>query len=74
MTNWKDVIERAIWTAVQSAVSVVTVVPLITDVEGWQAAGVAAASAAAASLLSFLKTLAQERLSVPETRATEYRP
>lgn len=69
MTNWQDIIERAVWTAVQAAVSVVTVVPLITDVAGWEAAGVAAASAAAASLLSFVKTLAQERLSVPETRA-----
>ena len=67
-TNWRDVFERAVWTFVQGAVAVVTAVPLITDIEGWAALGVAAVSGGVAAVLSFLKTFAQERLALPDTR------
>ena len=69
MTNWRDIVERAVWTFVQGALGAVTVVPIATDLAGWEALGVAAATGGIGAVLSFLKTLAQERLSVPETRA-----
>lgn len=67
--NWTDILERAAWTAVQGAIGAITVVPVVTDVDGWEALIVAAGTGAAASLVSFLKTLAQERLGKFETRS-----
>jgi hypothetical protein len=67
--NWLDVLERAGWTALQAAVATITMVPLLTDVAGWEGVAVAAATAAVAALVSFVKTLAQERLGVLETRS-----
>ena len=66
--NWYDILERAGWTFVQGAIGAVTTVPLVTDVEGWEALAVAAATGGVASLVSFIKTLAQERLGKFETR------
>lgn len=68
--DWRDICERAVWTALQGGVGAITTVPLVTDVAGWEAVGIAAATAAVSSVLSFLKTLAQERLGVIETRAS----
>lgn len=67
--NWQDVFERAGWTFVQGALGAVTAIPIVTDVEGWAAVGVAAVTGGISSLVSFVKTVAQERLIVPETRA-----
>ena len=67
--NWHDIIERAVWTFVQGAVGAITAVPLVTDLHGWEAAGVAAATGGVSALLSLLKTMAQERLSMVDTRA-----
>jgi hypothetical protein len=69
MVNWTDILERAGWTFVQGALGSIATVPLITDLAGWEALAVAAASGGIASVVSFLKTLAQERLDVPDTRA-----
>ena len=69
MTDWRDVLERAGWTAVQAAVASVTAVPLLTDAAGWEALVVASATAGVAALVSFIKTVAQERLGVLETRS-----
>jgi len=68
-TNWRDILERAAWTAVQAAVATVTTVPMLTDVAGWEALGVAAATAGVGAVLSFVKTIAQERLGMIETRS-----
>ena len=67
--NWHDILERAGWTFVQGALGAITAVPLVTDVAGWEAAGVAAATGGISAVVSFLKTLAQERLGRFETRA-----
>jgi cyanate permease len=66
--DWKDIAERAGWTAVQAGLGAIVTVPLLTDVEGWETALLAAGTAAVGALLSFGKTLAQEQLGVIETR------
>lgn len=66
--NWKDIFERAAWTFVQGALGAITALPLLTDLQGWEAVGVAAASGGLGALLSFFKTLAQERMGLIETR------
>ena len=71
--NWYDILERAGWTFVQGALGAATVVPVVTDIAGWEAFGVAAATGGISAVVSFLKTLAQERLSKFETRS-EYLP
>lgn len=67
--NWRDIVERAAWTFVQGALGAITMVPLVTDIKAWKAVGVAAAAGGMGALLSFLKTLAQERTGKFETRA-----
>lgn len=67
--NWYDILERAAWTAVQGALGAVTAIPLLTDTHGWSVLGLAAATGAMGALFSFLKTMAQERLSGLDTRA-----
>lgn len=67
--NWKDILERAAWTFVQGALGAITILPLLTDLQGWEALGIAAATGGLSSLLSFVKTLAQERLGLVDTRA-----
>jgi hypothetical protein len=66
--NWHDILERAGWTFIQGAVGAITAVPLVTDISGWEAVGVAAATGGVSALLSLLKTMAQERLGIIETR------
>jgi hypothetical protein len=61
--DWKNIGERAGWTFVQSAIGTVTVLPLLTDIEGLAAVGLAAATAGVSSVLSLLKTVATQRLS-----------
>ena len=67
--NWHDVLERAAWTAVQGSIAADTVLPAITDVTGWAVLGNAALIGGLSSLLSFIKTVAQSRLSALDTRA-----
>ncbi len=66
--DWKDIAERAGWTAVQAGLGAIVTVPLLTDVDGWETAALAAGTAAVGAVLSFIKTLAQEQLGVIETR------
>lgn len=68
--DWRDILERALWTAVQSGLATLTTVPLITDADGWESAAVAAGTAGLGAALSFIKTVAQERLGRWETRAS----
>lgn len=67
--NWLDVVERGIWTFVQGAIGTVAVVPVVTDIAAWEAVGVAALTGGISALISFVKTIAQERLAFPDTRA-----
>lgn len=67
--NWHDILERALWTALQGALAALPITELITDVSGLKALGIAALTGAGAALLSFIKTLAQERLGLIDTRA-----
>ena len=69
--NWYDILERAAWTFIQGAVGAITTVPLVTDTDGWAIVAVAAATGGVSALLSLLKTLAQERLGLIETRHGE---
>jgi len=71
--NWADIAERAGWTAVQGALSalpVAQVTAAITeaDISGLEQLGLAALGGAVAAGLSFIKTVAQERLAKLDTR------
>lgn len=58
MNEYRDVIQRAAWTFVQTALSIVLVGPVLKlDAELWQMA----ALAGGASALSVLKTFAMQR-------------
>ena len=72
-TNWRDVFERMAWTAAQAFVGAIPATLFIdamlqgsmTNLQTVAASGIAAAGA---SVLSFVKTLAQERLAYLDTR------
>lgn len=71
--NWADILERAGWTAVQGALSAIPVAQItaaITEanIDGLEQLGLAAVGGAVAATLSFLKTVAQERLGRFDTR------
>ena len=71
--NWRDITERAAWTAVQAGVASVPVSQVAAAISGGEIdalaqVGLAALGAASAALISFVKTLAQERLGVLVTR------
>ncbi len=72
--NWKDVLERAAWTAAQAFLGAVPPSQVVAaietaDVSQLEAFGLSAAAAAIAAVLSFAKTIAQEKLGVFDTRA-----
>jgi phosphoribosylformimino-5-aminoimidazole carboxamide ribonucleotide (ProFAR) isomerase len=60
--NWKNILERAAWTFVQAFLAVFGV-SAVSDLEALKSAAVAGVAAGVAALLSFIKTVAQERLS-----------
>lgn len=61
--DWKNVLERAGWTALQAGLAAIVVVPAVTDgLDAWAAVVASAASAAIAALISFAKTVAQDKL------------
>lgn len=65
--NWGNILERASWTAVQSFLGALTTTEVAqaigqVDLDAMQALGLSALGAAVASLVSFFKTIAQERL------------
>lgn len=66
--DYKDILERALWTAVQTTAATITVLPAMTDLEGWKAIGISATAAGASAILSALKTIAQERVRILDTR------
>lgn len=66
--DWYDIFERAGWTFIQGFLGAVTAIPLVTDINGWKAVAVAGATGGLSAVASFLKTLAQERLSRFDTR------
>lgn len=61
--NWRNILERAAWTALQAGLSAVAVLPGLTDVSGWKVAGGAFLSAAIASFLSAVKTAVKEAIA-----------
>lgn len=61
--DWKNVFSRAGWTFLEGALGGVTLLPLLTDSTGWLALGEAALLAGLLAVLSFIKTVAVERLS-----------
>lgn len=72
--NWKDILERAAWTALQGGISAIPVAQIaaaLTDVniDALTQLLLVGVGGAVASLLSFLKTVAQERTAVLDTRA-----
>lgn len=72
-TDWNDVIERGLWTAVQAFVGAITTTELAQavadiDISGMQAIALSGAGAGVAALVSFIKTVAQERLTRLDTR------
>lgn len=58
--NWRNVLERALWTAVQSFIGTISVAELFNVDDQWW---VALAVTGVSSALSFIKTVAQERLA-----------
>jgi len=66
--NWNDILERAGWTFVQAFVGTFGAISLISDLSEIAGAADAAAAAGLSAVLSFVKTVAQERLAIPETR------
>lgn len=59
--DWGNVVERALWTFVQGALANV-VVANVADIDELKSVGLAALVGGVAALLSFIKTVAQERL------------
>lgn len=73
-TNWHDIIERAAWTAVQAFAGAIPSAALIeaiseVDLSTLETLALAGFGAAGSALLSFVKTLAQEKLRFRDTRA-----
>lgn len=71
--NWGDILERASWTGVQSflgALATTEVAGAIgeADLDTLQALALSAFGASVAALISFFKTVAQERLAKLDTR------
>ena len=62
MSRYKDIIERAVWTAVQSFLAVFTV----SDLSSTKAASVAGMGA----LISAVKSIAATKVGDPNTAAT----
>lgn len=60
--DWADILERAVWTAIQAFCSALPTGFIITDLGGWKVAGLAAATAAIGFLLSTLKNMAKQKL------------
>lgn len=66
--NWGNILERAGWTFVQGTLGSLTTVAVADaltslNVESLTALGLAALGGGTAALLSFIKTVAQERLA-----------
>jgi len=62
MFNWKDILERALWTAVQAFLGVLPPGFWITDISALKAAAIAGIGAGIAFLISVLKNMAKQRL------------
>lgn len=72
--NWRDILERAAWTAVQGAIAAVPVAQVTaaiggSDVDALAQLALAGLGGGVAAALSFIKTVAQERLGMIETRS-----
>lgn len=61
--NWKNILSRAAWTFFEGAIGTITVLPYLTDLEGWKTIANGAIAGGIAALVSFMKTLGQESLS-----------
>ena len=62
--NWKNIVNRAVWTFVQGALGALVLVQTApVDVAGWKAIGLAAGAAGIAALASFVKTVITEYLN-----------
>ena len=73
-TNWHDIMERGLWTAVQAFAGSLTTATLAqtiaeVDISGLETIALSALGASVAAVLSFVKTIAQEKLAVTATRA-----
>lgn len=74
--NWRDIGERAAWTFVQAFVGTLSAAQIGNaaangDMETLQALALSGVSAGVASLVSLVKTAAQERSPRLETRPSE---
>jgi hypothetical protein len=73
--NWKDILERASWTALQAGLAAIPVAQLTAaftegvDITTIQQLALVGLGAAVGAFVSFIKTVAQERLGVLETRS-----
>jgi len=73
--NWNDIIERAGWTALQAGLSAIPVAQVATaitetDIDSLEQLALVGLGAAVGAIVSFIKTIAQERLGLIETRAS----
>ncbi len=62
MLNWHDILERALWTAVQAFVAAVPAGFVLTDLGTWKIAGLAGITAGIGFILSTFKNMARQRL------------
>jgi len=75
--NWYDILERAGWTAVQGALASIPVAQLSAAIAGGEIdalaqLGLTAVGAGVGAAVSFIKTVAQERLAKLDTRASRF--
>lgn len=69
MMNWYNILERSLWTAVETAIAAVPVAQVAAAVAGGnidalEQLALSALGAGAGALLAFIKTVAKERLAV----------
>jgi len=65
MFNWRDIAERALWTAVQAAIGALPAgitVSELTDKNGWKVIGLSAGAAVIGALISFAKNVVKQML------------
>lgn len=62
MYNWYDILERALWTAIQAFLGALPAGFTLSDLGAWKVAGLAGIGAGVAFLISMVKNLAKQRL------------
>jgi hypothetical protein len=62
MFDWRDILERAAWTMIQSFLAALPPGFVLTDLSAWKMAAFAGITAGVAFLISVLKNMAKQRL------------